>query len=160
MPHERLLEFWKETKRCDRFSQSSTLLCDLHLSQYLLKTSLETVISLFIPTYELLKCFSYLCSFPQLPLSFLPYFFPFLPLYCSVTELCPTLQPHGLQHTSLPCPTPSPGACSNSHTLSWWCSPTMSSCVVPFSSYLQFFPASGTFLMSWLFASDGQSTGA
>ena len=55
---------------------SLTLLCYLHLSQYLLKTSLKTVISLFIPTYELLRCFSYLFSFPQLLLSFLPYFSP------------------------------------------------------------------------------------
>ena len=79
---------------------------------------------------------------------------------CSVTKLCPTLQPHGLQHARLPCPSPSPGACSNSCPLSQWCHPTISSSVVPFSSCLQSFPASGSFPMSWLFASGGQSIGA
>ena len=53
----------------------------------------------------------------------------------------------------------SPRACSNSCPLSWWCHPNISSSVVPFSSCLQFFPASGSFLMSQLFASGGQSIG-
>ena len=70
---------------------------------------------------------------------------------CSVTQLCSTLcDPHGLQHTRLPGPSPSPGACSNSCPLSWWCNPTISSSVVPFSSCLQSFPASVTFPMSQL----------
>ena len=73
---------------------------------------------------------------------------------------CPTLWPHGLQLTRLPCPSPSFGACSNSHPLSLWCHPTIWSSVVPFSFCLQSFPASGSFLMSWLFASGGQSIGA
>ena len=59
----------------------------------------------------------------------------------------------------LPCPSPSPGACSSSCPLSWWWHPTISFSVVPFSSCLQSFPASESFPMSWLFASDGQSTG-
>ena len=59
-----------------------------------------------------------------------------------------SLRPHGLQHTRLPCPSPTPGACSNSHPSSWWCHPTISSSVVPFSSCLQSFPASGSFPMS------------
>ena len=71
-----------------------------------------------------------------------------------------SLWPHGLQHTRLPCPSPSPRACSNSCLLSQWCHPTISSSVVPFSSCLQSFPASGSFLMSWLFTSGGQSIGA
>ena len=70
------------------------------------------------------------------------------------------LQPNGLQHTRLPCPSPSPGACSNSCPLSWWCHPTVSSSVIPFSSCLQSFPASGSFPMSRLFASGRQSIGA
>ena len=70
------------------------------------------------------------------------------------------LQPHGLQHTRLPCPSPSPRACSSSCPLSQWCHPTISSSVVPFSSCLQSFPASGSFLVSQLFASGGQGTGA
>ena len=71
-----------------------------------------------------------------------------------------SLQPHRLQHTKLPCPSPSPGVCSNSCPLSQWCHPTISSCVVPFSSCLQSFPASGSFQMSQFFSSGGQSIGA
>ena len=70
------------------------------------------------------------------------------------------LQPHGLQPNRFPCPSPTPGACSNSSPLNRWCHPTISSSVVPFSSCLQSFPASGTFLMSQLFASGGQNIGA
>ena len=63
----------------------------------------------------------------------------------------------GLQHTWLPCPSSSPRACSNSCPSSQWCHPTISSSVVPFSSCLQSFPASGSFPMSQFFASGGQS---
>ena len=79
---------------------------------------------------------------------------------CSVTQSCPTLQPHGLQHARLPCPSPSPRACSNWCPLSWWCHPTISSSVIPFASHLQSLPSSGSFPMSWLFMSGGQSIGA
>ena len=75
---------------------------------------------------------------------------------CSV--MSDYLWPHGLQHARLPCPSPSPRACSNSCPLSQWFPPTISSSVVPFSSCVQSFPASGSFLMSWFFASCGQST--
>ena len=68
-----------------------------------------------------------------------------------------SLWPHGLQHTRLSCPSPTPGVYSNSCPLSQWCHPTISSSVIPFSSHLQSFPASGCFQMSQLFASDGQS---
>ena len=71
-----------------------------------------------------------------------------------------SLWPHGLQHASLPCPSPFPEARSNSRPLSQWCHPTILSSAVPFSSCLQSFPASGSFLMSQFFASGGQSTGA
>ena len=64
---------------------------------------------------------------------------------------------HGLQHASLPCPSPSPGACSNSCLLSQWCHRTISSSVIPFSSCLQSFPASGSFPVSQFFTSGGQS---
>ena len=70
------------------------------------------------------------------------------------------LWPHELQHARLPCPSPSPRACSNSCPLSHWCNPTISSSVVHFSSCLQSFPASGFFPMSQLFIWGGQSTGA
>ena len=79
--------------------------------------------------------------------------------YCSVqfshSDVSDSL-PHGLQHTRLPCPSPTLGACSNSCPLSWCCHPTISSSFVPFSC-LQSFPASGYFLMSQFFASGGQS---
>ena len=69
------------------------------------------------------------------------------------------LWPRGLQHTRPPCPSPTPGVHSNSWPLSWWCHPTISSSVVPFSSCLQYFPASGSFPMSQFFTSGGQSIG-
>ena len=69
------------------------------------------------------------------------------------------LQPHELQHARPPCPLPAPGAYPNSRPLSQWCHPTISSSVIPLSSCLQTFPASGSFQMSQLFASDGQSIG-
>ena len=81
-------------------------------------------------------------------------------VWCSVTQLCPTLQLHGLQHARLFCPSLSPGVCSNSCPLSQWCHPTISSSVIPFSSCTQSFPASGSFPMSQLFTSGSQSIGA
>ena len=70
-----------------------------------------------------------------------------------------SLRPRGLQHASPPCPSPTPRAYSNSCPLSLWCPPAISFFVVPFSSHLQSFPASGSFQMSQLFASVGQSIG-
>ena len=67
---------------------------------------------------------------------------------------------HGLQQPVFPCPSQSPKVCSNSCPLSQWCQPTISSSVVPFSFCPQSFPASGSFPVSWLFTSGGQSTGA
>ena len=87
--------------------------------------------------------------------------FPALPITCwfsvvqslSYVWLC---DPMTLQHTRLPCPSPSSRACSNICPWSQWCHPTISSSVIPFSC-LQSFPVSGSFLMSWLFLSGGQS---
>ena len=76
---------------------------------------------------------------------------------CSVVS--DSLRPHGLQHSRLPCPSPTPGACSNSRPLSQWCHPTISSSVICFSSCPQSFPASGSFPMSQLFTSGDQSIG-
>ena len=70
-----------------------------------------------------------------------------------------SLQPHGLQHTRLPCPSPTPRACSNSCPLSLWCHPTISSSVIPFSSHLQCFPTSRSFPVSQFFTSGGQRIG-
>ena len=66
---------------------------------------------------------------------------------------------HGLQHARLPCPSPTPRACSNSCPSSWWCHPAISSSVIPFSSCLQSFPASGSFPVSQFFLSGSQSIG-
>ena len=76
---------------------------------------------------------------------------------CSV--MSDSLRPHGLQHTRPPCPSPTPGVSSNSCPLSWWCHPTISFSVVPFSSCPRSFPASGSFPMSQFFASGGQIIG-
>ena len=70
-----------------------------------------------------------------------------------------SLGTHRMQHTSPPCPSPTPGAYSNSCPSSLWCHPTISFSVVPFSSHLQSFPASGSFPRSKFFASDGQNIG-
>ena len=68
-----------------------------------------------------------------------------------------SLWPHELQHVRPPCPSPTPGVHSDSHLLSQWCHPAISSSVVPFSSHLQSFPASGSFQMTQFFRSGGQS---
>ena len=81
-------------------------------------------------------------------------------LLFSHSVMSDSLWPHGLQHTRLPCPSPSPGACSHSCSLSLWCHSTISSSIVPFSSCPQSFPASGSFPMSQLFTSGGQNIGA
>ena len=88
------------------------------------------------------------------------FFFSIVKLYlislcCSVVSN--SLRPHGLRHARLPCPSPSPGACSNSCPLSQWCRPTISSSVVPFSSHLQSFPASESLPFSRLPLSERHS---
>ena len=79
--------------------------------------------------------------------------------FSSIAQSYSTLWPHALQHARLPCPSPTPRACSNSSPSSQWCHPTISSSVIPFSSCLQSFPASGSFPTSQLFASGGQGIG-
>ena len=86
--------------------------------------------------------------------------FQFSSVQFSCSVVSDALQPHELQHARPPCPSPTPGIYSNSCPLSQWCHPTILSSVIPFSSCLQSFPASGSFLMSQLFASGGQSSGA
>ena len=80
--------------------------------------------------------------------------------FSSVAQSSPTLwDPHELQHARLPCPSPTPRTYSNSCPLSQWCHPTISSFAAPFSFCFPSFPASGSFPMSQLFPSDGQSIG-
>ena len=83
---------------------------------------------------------------------------PFSSVQFSRSVMSNSLWPHGLQHARLSCPSPTPGASSNSCPSSWWCHPTISSSVVPFSC-LQSFPASGSFSVGQFFTSGGQSTG-
>ena len=78
----------------------------------------------------------------------------------SVAKLCLTLCDYGLQHARLLCPPVSPGVCSNSCPLSWWCFLTVSFSAAPFSFCPQSFPASGSFPVSHLFVSGGQRIGA
>ena len=78
---------------------------------------------------------------------------------CSRQVVSDALRPHGPQHSTPPCPSPSPGVCLNSHPSSRWCHPAISSSVIRFSSCLQSFPASGTFQVSQLFTSGGQRIG-
>ena len=80
-------------------------------------------------------------------------------VHFSHTVVSHSLPLHGLQHTRPHHPSPTPGVYSNPCPLSQWCHPTISSSVIPFSSYLQSFPASGSFQISQLFVSDGQSIG-
>ena len=78
---------------------------------------------------------------------------------CVCSVVSNTFRPHGLQHTRLSCPLPTPRACSNSCSSSWWCHPTISSSVVLFFSCLWSFPASGSFPISQFFTTGGQSIG-
>ena len=79
--------------------------------------------------------------------------------FSSVSVMSDSLQPHELQHTRPPCPSPTPGVHSNPCSLSPWCHPTISFSVIPFSACPQSFPASGSFPMSQLFASGGENIG-
>ena len=90
------------------------------------------------------------------PFSFCPWSFP-VQFSCSV--ISEHLRPHGPQQDRLPCPSPTPGACSNSCPLNQWCPPTISPSVIPFSSHLQSFPALGSCQMNQFFTSGGQCIG-
>ena len=96
----------------------------------------------------------------RVPLHFSPLDYLWPSVQFSHSVVSDSLRPHGLQHTKLLCPSPTPRACSNSCPWSWWCHPTTSSSVFPFFSCLQSFPASGSFPISQFFASSGQSIGA
>ena len=133
------------------------------LIKRLFSFSLLSAIRVVSPTYLRLLIFLPAVLIPACE-SFNPAFswgtlqFRSVQFSCSVAS--DSLWPHELQHARLPSPSPTPGACSNSCPLSWWCHPTISSSVIiPFSSCLQSFPASGSFPMSQFFPSRGQSIG-
>ena len=105
-----------------------------------------------------------LCWLEILLFIYVDTFNPLLYIYLSLVQFSRSamfhfLWPYWLQHARLPCSSPIPRACSNSHPLSWWCHPTISFSVVPFSSCLQSFPASGSFQMGQFIASADQSIG-
>ena len=117
-------------------------------------TSTRPWVSVFV-TYFLKN----LCPFPKV----VDIIFPLINLWrllllFSCLVMSDSLQPHGLQLGRLPCPSPTPGVCSNLCSLSWWCHPIILSSVILFSSCLQSLPASESFQMSQLLAS-GQSIG-
>ena len=90
---------------------------------------------------------------------FISIFSTFCLVKFSRSVMSDSLWPHRVQHAGPPCPSPTPRISSNSCPFSRWCHPTISASVVPFSSCLQSFPASGSFPMSQLFTSGGQSIG-
>ena len=102
-----------------------------------------------------------LCKNPIMNMRLYPAMFILLHTHLSAqlssSAVCKSLWPHGLQHARLLCSSPTPRACSPSWPLSRWSHPTISSSIVPFSSCLQFFPASGSFLRNQFFTSGGQS---
>ena len=94
------------------------------------------------------KCFIYLFTYYWRHCEAFEILVPFSSVQFSHSVTSNSLQLHEMQHARLPCPSPTPGACSNSCTSSQWCHPTISSSVIPFASCLQSFPASGSFSMS------------
>ena len=110
------------------------------------------------PKFQILKFLFYnFIKIKNKTFKYIIFHFSSVQFCCSVVS--DSLQPNGLRHARLPCPSATPGACSNSCPLSWWCHLTISYSVIPFSSGLQSFPASRSFLMSQFFASGGQSIG-
>ena len=112
-----------------------------------------------MPIFLLCKCNNLMHTpFPIVPFPLEPDFI-FSSVQFSHSVLSDSSWLHGPQHARPPCPSPTPGVYSNSYPLSQWCHLTISSSVIPFSSCPQFFPASGSFQMSQLFPSGGQSIG-
>ena len=122
-------------------------------SRFHQKVFLRIYVTPSIKMVSVLKCYCVICEV--------------LPNHLWLQRLCISVQfshsvmsnslwSYGLQHARLPCPSPTPGACSNSYPLSWWCHQTISSSVIPFSC-LQSFPALGSFPMSQLFTSGSLS---
>ena len=120
---------------------------------------INSLLFVILPDYSYVHCKHtiqcYNFCFTQVSLEQLKAKWIFFSVQFSLSVASDSLRPHGLQHTRLPCPSPSPRAYSNSCPLSRWCHPTISSSVIPFPSCSPFFPASGSFPMSRLFSSGG-----
>ena len=108
---------------------------------------------------QLMSHFAILLKLPSFKSYFPRHGTHLVSLQFSCSVMSGSLQPHGLQHARLPCPSQTPRVYSNACPSTWWCHPTISSSVIPFSSHLQSFPASGSFQISQFFASGGQSMG-
>ena len=104
---------------------------------------------------QLMSHFAILLKLPSFKSYFPRHGTHLVSLQFSCSVMSGSLQPHGLQHARLPCPSQTPRVYSNACPSTWWCHPTISSSVIPFSSHLQSFPASGSFQISQFFASDG-----
>ena len=131
-------------KKKEKIDLTPNIITEINITSFWERKKLESILITSSP-----KCLTFNLSF-----IFVTAF-----EFSSVAQYCPTLQHHGLQHARPPCPSPAPGVHSNSCPLSQWCHPLISSSVVPFSSSLQYFPASGSFQMSQFFASHSQSIG-
>ena len=136
----------------------------LTILNYVLELDLTQRILIWETTLKVLYIKKYGCI--QCSMQKLIYSFQFSSVQFSHSVVSDSLQcvwalcsAHGLQHARPPCPSPTPGVYSNSCPLSRWCHPTISSPVIPFSTHLQSFPASGSFQMSQIFASGGQTIG-
>ena len=105
----------------------------------------------YVLSCEIMFLFSYLSLQIFMQLNHLNTVYKGTIQFSSVAQCCLTLQPHGPQHARPPCPSPTPGVYLDSCPSSRWCHPAISSSVIPFSSCLQSFPASGSFQMSQLF---------
>ena len=121
--------------------------CHLHIWHYWYFSQQSWFQLVLLPAQHLLIC-KMISKHP---------YFSSVQFSCSVVS--DSLRPHGLQHSTSPCPSPAPGVYSNSCPSRWWCHPTTSFSVIPFSSCLQSFPESGSFPMSQFFASGCQSIG-
>ena len=134
----------RQTWLCADASNSDSLLHGTFSSCMSVTSNSQKLLSHNPPTIYLIVQFQYACVAVS---------------QFSCTDVSDSLQPHGLQYASLPCLSPTSGACSNSCPSSWWSPPTISSSVIPFSSCLPSSPASGSFSMSEFFASGGQNIG-
>ena len=114
---------------------------------------------IFHRSYKTYDEYSKLDTTQQLNNKILPYKETVVGIQFSRSVVSDCLWPHELQHTRLPCPSPTPGVYLNSCPLNQWCHPAISSSVVPFSSCLQYFPASVYFQMNQFLTSGGQSIG-
>ena len=156
------LPWWNETHTVIPFLGWEILCFKQHCGSCLGSLELEGHIGLHLQpmaSHLSSQSFSFFISKKDRNYSLTRLLWGFLLLF-GASVVSDSLQPHGLQHTRPPCPSPTPGVHPNPCPLSRWCHPTILSCVIPFSSCLQSFPASESFQMSQFFTSGCQSIGS